>query len=393
MEKQGKKNSSLLEVLKTLDEQEEERLHPAATKSNSGIRRLNESYKNYRQNFGLDADRILHSRAYIRYIDKTQVFSLISNDHITHRVLHVQLVARIARTIGRFLGLNEDLIEAIALGHDIGHPPFGHDGETFLSELCKERGLPPFQHNIQSIRFLDKLERKGKGWNLTLQVLDGILCHDGEVHSDKLCPIPLNSFDEFDLKLNKKSKDPAAEIIPATPEGCVVRIADTIGYIGKDIEDAIILGLIQRDEIPQNCQSLLGTTNGTIVYSLVTDLIGNSTSSETSFENIGFSEEISLALKELKAFNYERIYLAPTTKEQNPLIQNCYRKLFDYYLTCIDKKEDSFPDEVDLMSDITPIFEKTYSPEERVRDFIAGMTDDYFLKQAERIGCQIPYKK
>lgn len=393
MEEQGSGKTSPLDALKTLDEREEQQLHPAATKSSSGIRRRSEPFKNYRQNFALDADRILHSRAYVRYIDKTQVFSLISNDHITHRVLHVQLVARIARTIGRFLGLNEDLIEAIALGHDIGHPPFGHDGETFLSEICQEYGLPPFQHNIQSIHFLDKLERKGKGWNLTLQVLDGILCHDGEVHSDKLRPEPIDSFDAFDLKLNQKSKDPSVEIIPATPEGCVVRIADTIGYIGKDIEDAIILGLITREDIPKKCKTLLGSTNGTIVYSLVTDLIDNSTRGKNSIENIGFSRETSLALKELKAFNYERIYLDPTTKEQNPLIHNCYKKLFEYYLTCIREKKVKFPEKIDLMSDITPILETTYSPEERVRDFIAGMTDDYFLKQAANIGCQVPIKK
>ena len=136
----------------------------------------------YRQAYALDTDRILHSRAYTRYIDKTQVFYLIKNDHITHRVLHVQLVSKIARTIGRFLGLNEDLIEAIALGHDIGHTPFGHDGERFLSEKCHQAGIGFFLHNVQSIQFLDRVERKGRGWNLCLQTLDGILCHDGEIH-------------------------------------------------------------------------------------------------------------------------------------------------------------------------------------------------------------------
>ena len=151
------------------------RLSPLAAKSSEAVRRNKEQLIGYRQNFAQDADRILHSRAYARYIDKTQVFCLIRNDHITHRVLHVQLVSRIARTVGRFLHLNEDLIEAISLGHDIGHPPFGHAGEQFLSELCMENGLPGFQHNVQSVRALEKLERKGRGWNLSLQVLDGIL--------------------------------------------------------------------------------------------------------------------------------------------------------------------------------------------------------------------------
>ena len=122
-----------------------------------------DSAAGYRQAFSLDSDRILHSRAYTRYIDKTQVFYLIPNDHITHRVLHVQLVSKIARTIGRFLRLNEDLIEAIALGHDIGHTPFGHEGERYLSELCQKAGIGYFLHNVQSIQFLDRVERKGQG--------------------------------------------------------------------------------------------------------------------------------------------------------------------------------------------------------------------------------------
>ena len=121
--------------------------------------------RGHRQGFSVDADRILHSLAYSRYIDKTQVFYLIKNDHITHRVLHVQLVSKIARTIGRLLRLNEDLIEAIALGHDIGHTPFGHDGEKFLSALCESHGIGPFLHNIQGVKFLQEIERKGRGWN------------------------------------------------------------------------------------------------------------------------------------------------------------------------------------------------------------------------------------
>ena len=272
---------TLFSQLQELNLREEQQLSPVATVSSAGLRRSPENKVGYRQQFALDADRILHSRAYTRYIDKTQVFSLIRNDHITHRVLHVQLVARVARTIGRFLHLNEDLIEAIALGHDIGHPPFGHDGEKILSDLCVENGLPPFQHNIQSVRFLDTLERKGRGWNLTLQVLDGILCHDGETHSHSLQPTLLTTFDDFEQKLRDKTSSPQLPLMPGTTEGCVVRLADTIAYIGRDIEDAIILGLITRDEIPQTCKKILGDTNGTIIYTLVTDLIGNS---ETSGE-------------------------------------------------------------------------------------------------------------
>lgn len=386
-------SSTLFAELEGLNLAESKRLSTAATLSANGRRRLPEEMTGYRQHFALDADRILHSRSYSRYIDKTQVFSLISNDHITHRSLHVQLVARIARTIGRFLLLNEDLIEAIALGHDIGHPPFGHDGETFLSELCQSHGLDPFQHNIQSVRFMDKLERKGKGWNLTLQVLDGILCHDGEVHSQQLHPKPIQSFQEFDKRIARKAKNPALQLQPATLEGCVVRLADTIAYIGKDIEDAIILGIIKREDIPTTSTELLGNSNGTIVYTLVTDLITNSsiTSERTPF--IGFSKKISKALKELKQFNYERIYLAPITKKQTPVIKECYGKLFEYYLDCLKNSPSNLPDAVDLMSDINPLYLERYSSEEKVRDFIAGMTDDFFLKQAQSIGCKVPIKE
>ncbi|MFH0785168.1 MAG: HD domain-containing protein [Pseudomonadota bacterium] len=383
---------TLLPNLEALNLREELQFSPAATLSKTGIRRTAEDKVGYRQQFALDADRILHSRAYARYIDKTQVFSLITNDHITHRVLHVQLVARIARTIGRFLHLNEDLLEAIALGHDIGHPPFGHDGENFLSDLCIQNGLPPFQHNIQSVRFLDKLERKGRGWNLSLQVLDGILCHDGETHSQNLRSAPIKTFAEFDRKLQDKIAAPHLELMPGTLEGCVVRMADTIAYIGRDIEDAIILELINRNEIPENCRIMLGDTNGTIVYTLVTDLITNShiSTPETSF--VGFSKEIADALGELKTFNYEKIYLAPKTKEKSPFIRDCYKRLFDHYLAVLIKPTGTQPTEVDLMNAAVSFSSEPYTPEEKVRDFIAGMTDDYFLRQAKAIGCRIPEK-
>ena len=181
--------------------------------------------------------------------------------------------------------------------------------------------------------------------------------------------------------------------MPSTLEGCVVRLADTIAYIGRDIEDAIILRLISRDDLPENCQHVLGSTNGTIVYNLVTDLISNSHITETGSSFIGFSEQVAASLRELKTFNYERIYLAPTTKQQNPLIQDCYRSLFDHYLGCLHSSPQHQCNDVDLMADINPNYLQKYSPEEKVRDFIAGMTDDFFLKQARSIGCTVPEKK
>ena len=251
-----------------LNRREREKLSPAATFSDQGRRRRPavDAQAGYRQAFSLDADRILHSRAYTRYIDKTQVFYLIANDHITHRVLHVQLVSKIARSIGRFLGLNEDLIEAIALGHDIGHTPFGHDGERFLSEICHRRGIGYFCHNVQSVEFLDRVERNGLGWNLCLQTLDGILSHDGEVHDEGIEPKRGKTFDSLRLEMAAKIADPSVRLFPMTLEGCVVRMADTISYIGRDIEDAIRLGMIQRSELPRQSVKQLGDTNGTIVF-------------------------------------------------------------------------------------------------------------------------------
>jgi len=392
--------SDLLTILDNLNRTEVDRFSPAANHSVDAVRRNREEKDGHRQEFSLDADRILHSRAYTRYIDKTQVFCLVSNDHITHRVLHVQLVSRIARTIARFLYLNEDLVEAIALGHDIGHPPFGHAGENFLSEICRKHGLPPFQHNIQSVRFLDSLERKGKGWNLSLQTLDGILCHDGEIHSRHLTAGALSDFPGFDKKLKSKEADPDLNLQPMTLEACVVRLADTIAYIGRDIEDAIILGLIKRSDIPDHCREILGDTNGTIVYSLVTDLIANSSVphpgdySYTGTPNVGFSEKTSEALYELKKFNYKNIYLNPKTQNYLPLIKNCYEKLFSSFLNHLQKSSNSsFSAQVDLMTDMVETYRKTHSPEAMVRDFIAGMTDEFFLKQAANIGCKIPQKQ
>jgi dGTPase len=387
-------HTSLFPALTQLNREEKERLSFAASHSTDAIRRKNEERNGYRQAFSLDADRIIHSRAYTRYIDKTQVFCLVSNDHITHRVLHVQLVSRAARTIGRFLGLNEDLIEAIALGHDIGHAPFGHDGENFLAELCIEHGMPPFQHNIQSVRFLDHLERKGRGWNLSLQTLDGILCHDGEIHANRIAPGSAKDFPGLDEELDQKKNNPKHKLAPMTLEGCVVRMADTVAYIGRDIEDAILLKLIQRDDIPKTCREQIGSTNGEIVYTLVTDLINNSFipgAEHDASGYIGFSNEIAEQLQILKKFNYKNIYLHPKTKTNLPLIQNCYRNLFDHYLKQLE--DGHAAKSIDLMTDMDPSYLASHKPAAMVCDYIAGMTDNFFLKQAAGIGCKVPEKQ
>jgi len=370
---------SLLEIKKHLDQREEEILSPFAALSKNAIRRRPDERvtKGHRQNFSIDSDRILHSLAYTRYVDKTQVFYLIDHDHITHRVLHVQLLSKIARTIGRFLHLNEDLIEAIALGHDIGHPPFGHDGERILSEICLEHGLGHFLHNVQSVRFLDLIERKGRGWNLSLQVLDGILCHDGETHKEGLVPNRGKSFDDLDREMRQKTENPELELTPMTLEGCVVRLADTISYIGRDIEDAIRLNLIKREEIPKRCAEILGNTNGEIVYTLVTDLIEHSLDKD----EVSFGAVVADALKELRQFNIERIYSNPLIKKETGKFKDLFQRLFEGYLDDLYSENTDSVIYSEFLDGMSEKYISSSSNEEIVRDFIVGMTDDYFLKQ------------
>ncbi len=364
-------------IREALNERERVVLSPLAAFSSSRVRRRREDdvVKGHRQNFSLDVDRILHSRAYTRYFDKTQVFYLIQNDHVTHRMLHVQLVSKIARTIGRFLGLNEDLIEAVALGHDIGHTPFGHDGERILSKLCVENGIGHFLHNVQSVQFLEKVERKGRGWNLCLQTLDGILCHDGEIHQRKLEPDRNKTFSDFDAEIEGKKKAPDARLVPMTLEGCVARMADTISYIGRDIEDAIRLKIIKRTDLPKSCVQLFGNTNGSIVYHLVTDVIKNSFLKPY----IAFGRETSDELKRLKQFNLELIYMNPRVKKHYQSIAVLFPYLFEKFSNDIEKENRESLIFSNFLEDMSPEYTENHRPEEIVRDFIAGMTDRYFL--------------
>jgi dGTPase len=376
----SKENDYKLTTIKLqLNHHEMDSMSPYATLSSQGLRRMKDENEEsgYRQSFSLDVDRILHSLAYTRYIDKTQVFYLIQNDHITHRVLHVQLVSKVSRTIGRFLGLNEDLIEAIALGHDIGHAPFGHDGERYLAEHCRAAGIGEFHHNIQSVQFLDKVERKGKGWNLCLQTLDGILSHDGEIHNQQLEPNTHKSFDILNKEIELKKSSSDSKLIPMTLEGCVVRMADTISYIGRDLEDAIRLNIISRKHVPQEASHILGNTNGTIVYRLVTDIIQNSYQKNS----IAFSPEVSDALRHLKHFNLEHIYRNPKIKEHSRTIKDMFAKLFEKYFDDIVKENHRSVIFTNFLEDMAPEYIVTHDPAEIVRDFIAGMTDQYFLSQ------------
>lgn len=375
------KTKILKDIKQHLHLLEKDRLSPYATPSIKAIRRRDEQeiIDGHREDFSIDADRILHSLAYSRYVDKTQVFYLIKNDHITHRVLHVQLVSKIGRTIGRLLRLNEDLIEAVALGHDIGHAPFGHDGERFLSDLSSEHGLGNFLHNVQSVRFLEVLEKKGTGRNLSLQVLDGILCHNGEVHNPALYPDKSKDFARLEEEIEKITENPEFPICPMTYEGCVVRMADTISYIGRDIEDAIRLGLIKRNEIPADCRRTLGETNGTIVYTLVEDLISESLEKPS----ISFSPEVAEALKKLKDFNQEFIYTDAKAKNQTDKVQLMFELLFKKYYKDLKAGNDHSVIFREFLDGMSSQYRDNSPPAMIVRDFIAGMTDDYFLRQCQ----------
>ncbi len=216
--------------------------------------RLNGAEDDHRMPYKRDVDRILHSKAYARYIDKTQVVYLIDNDHITHRGLHVQLVSSFARGIAEILRLNLALVEAIGLGHDVGHAPFGHEGEGYLSALSIKYDNGVFTHPLQSCRLFSEIEPL----NLGLAVYDGFLCHDGGMVGPNLIPRYGKSWDDHQAEKQEKKLHPEANIMPGTLEGCLVKLCDTISYLGRDIEDAINLGILKREDVPVTC---LGTAN------------------------------------------------------------------------------------------------------------------------------------
>ena len=348
-----------------------------ATKDKDAIR-LKPYKEDIRPSFFRDIDRIIYSLSYTRYMDKTQVFSLTDNDNITKRMVHVNLVSKIARTIGRSLGLNEDLIEAIALGHDLGHVPFGHNGEAILNELSLKYDNTYFNHNVQSARLLMFVENNGEGNNLTIQTLDGILCHNGEFCMEEYKPVKKTKEDFLNQYYKcYTDKDIVKSLVPMTLEGCVVRLSDIVGYVGRDIEDAIRLGVLSKDEIPKSISSILGTDNRNIINTIILDVINNSLGKPY----IKMSNEIFNALKELKQFNYEHIYNKANSKEQIDMYKKMFSKLFEVYLNQLENNE--------TKEDIYTVFYNKMSNEYKtntnnnrvVIDYIAGMTDDYFIEQ------------
>lgn len=360
-----------------------------ACKSEQAIKLLDEP-DDMRPDFFKDVDRIIHSLGYTRYIDKTQVFSFTQNDHITHRVLHVQLVAKIARTIGRSLNLNEDLIEAIALGHDIGHTPFGHSGERFLDDICKREGIGYFCHNAQSVRVLKDLENL----NITVQTLDGILAHNGEILQNVYTPDLSKTKEQFleDLDNVMKVENYSKKVKSMTLEGCVVRISDIIAYIGRDIEDAIIVGAIKRNDIPYYITKVLGNNNSKIVDTLVKDIIINSQEKR----HIELSKEVFEALMELKRWNYKNIYESEIATGHNNVLENLFNNLYEAYLERIDNinylrriEIDESLDRsdrifYDFLNNKTREYLENTDKRRIIVDYIAGQTDKFFLSECEK---------
>ena len=369
-------DKELLDIIKENIKQKDDSLSSFATKNKDTIR-LKSIDEDIRFPFFRDADAIIHSLAYTRYIDKTQVFTNPGNDNVSKRALHVQLVSKIARTIGRALNLNEDLIEAIALGHDIGHTPFGHTGEAILNKISLEHNEGYFMHNVQSVRTLLYMEHLGRGLNISVQVLDGILCHNGEVLSGKYAPVEKTQ-DDFMKEYSDCYKDSnvSLRLSPMTLEGCVVRVSDVIAYIGRDLEDGIRMGLISKESIPENISKVLGNTNSSIVETIVTDIIKNS----YGHNYVKMSKKIYDAFESLKDFNYKYIYYKATTKEQINSYSKMFSELFDFYVKTIENniKCDIFYNYLDNMSEE---YLKNNKINRKVIDYIAGMTDNYFIKQ------------
>lgn len=356
--------------------------NPYAFKDEDALRR-NENHDRanlWRPTFVRDIEKIMHIPYYNRYMDKTQVFSLYKNDDISRRASHVQLVARIARNIGRALNLNLDLIEAIALGHDIGHTPFGHAGEHKLNELYHKETGRYFHHNIQSARVLDVIFPA----NITLQTLDGIICHNGEMELKEYRPVPYADFAEFDKKVEACYLDQTAvdHLVPATLEACVVRVSDIIAYLGKDRQDAIRLGMIE--DVSGFADMGIGKTNAEIINNMIVNLVEHSYGKPYLQLEDAFFEAFAMGKRE----NYETIYGRHSDTEVfhdqiYPMFDEIYQKLLQ------DVKQENrdsviYRHHIDYIAETTKYYANRFDyasldANDMVMDFISSMTDDYFV--------------
>lgn len=357
-------------------------VNPYRTKDEDAIRRKQDWDRNklLRPAYVRDCEKIMHTPYYNRYADKTQVFSFYKNDDISRRALHVQLVSRIARNIGTLLGLNVDLIEAIALGHDIGHTPFGHAGERYLSECFQEACGMYFNHNVHSVRVLDGILNR----NVSLQTLDGILCHNGEFAMKEYRPVLMQDFTHFDDKYGQCYTDEKAigRLIPYTLEACVVRVCDMIAYLGKDRQDAVRAKLIPDESIFE--ERTFGKSNPEIINNLIVNIVENSYGKDC----IVMDEEYYKAIKATKKENYEKIYF---NEAVDHVYENDIRPMFHmmYNQLLRDMKEGKtqsviYRHHIDFVKENTVTYgydsylENT-SKEQMVVDFMASMTDDYFV--------------
>ncbi|WP_456392494.1 deoxyguanosinetriphosphate triphosphohydrolase [Persephonella sp.] len=334
-----------MNIRETAEQLEYKCLHPRASKSREAKRTRPEEECTIRTKFQRDRDRILHSKAFRRLKHKTQVFLSPEGDHYRTRMTHTLEVAQIGRTIARALRLNEDLVEAIALGHDLGHTPFGHAGEFILKEGAS------YHHARQSLRVVEKLANDGRGLNLTEEVKDGILKH------------------------SKGSSPLITEgNMPRTLEGEIIRIADKIAYINHDLEDAVRARLISEDDIPSDIRKILGETKSQRITTIVTSII-NSTI-EDGYRHIVMDEKIYRAMYDLRAWLFENVYLAKPVVEELEKGKGIVKALYEYYLEHYEE---------------IPYYKKylelwgEYDPRQAAVDYVAGMTDRFALKTYERI--------
>ena len=310
------------------------------------------------------------------------MFTNTENDNVTKRSTHVQLVSKIARTIGRALGLNEDLIEAASLGHDIGHTPFGHAGEAILNEISLSVGEGYFNHNIQSVRKLEFIENRGTGLNLTMQVIDAIMCHNGELELECYKP-QKKTFQDVLAEYNNtyQEKEANTSLIPCTLEGCVVRISDIISYLGRDIEDALRLHTITKDALPKDIMEVTGYTNKEIVNYFINDIITNSYGKDY----IKMSSAAFQNLKKLKKFNYEHIYSQANSKDTLEKWQQMMEKLFNSALKDLQEEKETSDIYIYFYKYMNADYKKNTSKERVVIDYISGMTDRFFLTSCEKL--------
>ncbi len=329
--------------------------------------------------FERDIEKILNVPAYNRYSGKTQVFSFVENDDICRRGLHVQLVSRIARNIGRLLGLNVELIEAIALGHDVGHTPFGHAGERYLCECYHRRTGKYFNHNVHSVRVLDQLFRR----NISLQTLDGVLCHNGEFAQQKLLREERSSFDELYSLVEDCNNDELniKKLRPSTLEGCVVRVSDMIAYIGKDRYDALDMGVI--DSLSLFESNVIGKDNVHILNNLTADIVNNSYRKE----HIEMSEDVFEDLKVAKEQNNTYIYQNEGMKaDSKNIVEEMFEDMYEHLLTDLRQGNENSPvirhhvEYLAKKSNSISVEEYlTTEPNQIVVDYMASMSDNYFM--------------